>query len=69
MPKVAISPKFQIVIPKSIRERLKLKPGQQVSILEKDGLIYVIPSRSIKELRGYLKGMDTSDLREHQDRI
>lgn len=69
MPKVTISPKFQIVIPKSIRERLKLKPGQQVSILEKDGLIYVIPSRSIKELRGYLKGMDTSDLREHRDRI
>ncbi len=69
MPKVTISPKFQIVIPKPIRERLKLKPRQQVSILEKDGLIYVIPSRSIKELRGYLKGMDTSDLREHQDRI
>lgn len=69
MLKVTISPKFQIVIPKPIREKLKLKPKQSVSILEKDGLIYIIPSKNIKNLRGYLKGMEITNLREHEDRI
>ncbi len=44
---VSISPKFQVVIPKSIREALKLKPGQKVQMIQYKGQIVMIPVRSI----------------------
>jgi AbrB family looped-hinge helix DNA binding protein len=66
---IKISPKFQVVIPKEIRERMKLKPKQEVSVFEKDGIIYVIPIRPMKELRGFAKGLDTSNIREKEDRL
>lgn len=56
---VTISPKFQVVIPLEIRESLKLRPGQKVHAMEIDGRIEFVPVRSPKELRGFLKGIDT----------
>jgi AbrB family looped-hinge helix DNA binding protein len=66
---VKVSPKYQIVIPLDVREKMELKPGQEVVVIEKDGVIHVIPLKPIKEMRGFLKGMDTSQIRDEEDRI
>ena len=68
MQTVTISPKYQIVIPKAVRETLKLRPGQKMQIVEYDGRIELIPERDIKELRGFLKGINTEFKRE-EDRV
>lgn len=57
---VTISPKFQVVIPRAVRERLDLSPGQQVQALVYDGRIELIPLRPAKALRGFLRGIDTA---------
>jgi AbrB family looped-hinge helix DNA binding protein len=67
--RAVISPKFQIVIPKEIRERLDLRPGQQVALIERQGLITIVPQRPISELRGILKGAPTNDYRDETDRF
>ncbi len=64
MQAVAISPKFQIVIPKSIRELLHLMPGQKVQLLAYENRVEIIPERDIKDMRGFLKGIDTAFERE-----
>jgi AbrB family looped-hinge helix DNA binding protein len=68
MQTVTVSPKYQVVIPKSIREALKLRPGQKMSVITFDGRIELIPDRDISELRGFLKGIDTRVERE-KDRV
>jgi AbrB family looped-hinge helix DNA binding protein len=68
METVTVSPKFQVVIPKEIREKLKLKPGQKLQIIEFGDRIEFIPIKDIKEARGFLKGIDTKIEREG-DRI
>ncbi|MCL4540618.1 MAG: AbrB/MazE/SpoVT family DNA-binding domain-containing protein [Bacteroidetes bacterium] len=68
MTTVKISPKYQVVIPKEIRRRLKLKPGQTLQILEFRDRIEFIPLTNIRDARGMLKGIDTSVDREG-DRI
>ncbi len=69
METVTISTKFQVVIPKSIRERLRLKPGQKVQAIAYDERIELIPVRAAKELRGVLRGLDTSFERDEEDRV
>jgi len=64
MQSVTVSPKYQIVIPKTVREALKLYPGQKMQIVEYAGRIELIPERDIKELRGFLKGINTEFSRE-----
>jgi AbrB family looped-hinge helix DNA binding protein len=66
---VTISPKFQVVIPKSIREQLKLTPGQKVQAIAYKGRVELVPLRPIGELRGLLQGLDTSFERDHKDRV
>ncbi len=68
MQMVTISPKFQIVIPKKIRESLQLSPGQKVQTLVYDDRIELIPLRPLKQMRGFLKGIDTTIMRE-KDRV
>ncbi len=68
MQTVTVSPKFQIVIPKSIREVLHLRPGQKMQVMEYAGRVELIPERDIKELRGFLKGINTAFTRE-EDRV
>ena len=63
-----VSPKYQVVIPKNIRDALKLRPGQKMRVIEYDGRIELIPDRDISELRGFLKGIDTRVERE-KDRV
>ena len=64
MATVTISPKFQVVIPKAIREQLHLSPGQKVEAIVYEDRIELIPVRPIEELRGFVKGIDTSIDRE-----
>ena len=56
---VTVSQKYRVVIPKEIRESLKLRPGQKMQVVEHDGRIEFIPDRDTNELRGFLKGIDT----------
>jgi len=64
MQSVTVSPKYQVVIPKTVREALKIHPGQKMQIIEYAGRIELIPERDIKELRGFLKGINTEFKRE-----
>ena len=69
MDTVKVSPKFQGVIPKKIREQLELKPGEELQIYLLDGSIRLHRPRSIKELRGIAKGMQwKDDYRDRNDR-
>jgi AbrB family looped-hinge helix DNA binding protein len=68
MQSVTVSPKYQVVIPKTIREALNLRPGQKMQVVEYNGRIELIPERDIKELRGFLKGINTEFQRE-EDRV
>ena len=65
---VTVSPKFQIVIPKTVRQSLHLRPGQKMQVVEYDGRIEFIPERDITELRGFLKGINM-ELEREEDRI
>ena len=65
---VIVSPKFQVVIPRDVRESLRLHPGQKMQVIEYDGRIEFIPERDIAELRGFLKGINTKFERE-KDRV
>lgn len=65
---VTISSRYQVVIPKDVRERLDLKPGQQVEAIAYKGRIELIPLEPIESMRGFLKGIDTTVPRE-DDRI
>jgi len=66
--KATISPKYQVVIPRELRESLHLKPGEKVEFLLYENRIEMIPVRDIKKMRGYLKGIDTTVERE-KDRV
>ena len=65
---VTVSSKYQVVIPKDVRERLGLKPGQKVQALAVGGRVELVPVEPIKRLRGFLKGMST-DLKREKDRV
>lgn len=60
MTTVTISPKFQIVIPKAIRSLLGLRPGQKVHAIPYEDRLEIIPVRRMKDMRGFLRGIDTS---------
>lgn len=68
METVLVSPKFQIVIPRAIRESLKIRPGQKIQIILYSDRIELIPLKPIKKMHGFLKGIDTSIARE-PDRV
>lgn len=68
MTTTTLSPKYQVVIPKDVREKLHLKSGQKMTVVTKGGVIYFIPEKPLGSYRGFLKGMDTKDIRDEQDR-
>ena len=59
METVTLSPDFEVVIPRSVREELGLTPGQQMQVFSFDRCIEIIPLRPIQQLRGMLRGMNT----------
>ena len=64
METVTLSPKYQVVIPKRIRERLKVKKGQKFQVFFFEGRIELIPVKNIREMRGFLEGIDTEIIRD-----
>lgn len=68
MTAITISPKFQVVIPKQIRDTLHLKPGQRIQAILYENRIELIPVRPVDQMRGFLKGIDTHVERE-PDRV
>ncbi len=64
-----ISSKYQVVIPKQVREHLDLKPKQKLTVIEKDKMLILIPHATLDELRGIAAGAGTDDHREKKDRF
>jgi len=64
MAAVTVSPKYQVVIPKEVREKLGLSPGQKIQVVVYGDRIVLIPVRPTKQMRGFLRGIDTRVNRE-----
>lgn len=64
MNQVTVSSKYQVVIPREVRDQLQIRPGQQVRVIPYGDRIELIPVRLITEMRGFLRGLDTSVERE-----
>jgi len=65
---VKVSPKFQVVIPKEIRESLHVLPGQRMQVVQYENRIELIPERDVSELEGFLQGINT-DFKREKDRL
>lgn len=68
MTSVTVSPKYQVVIPKEVRESMGIVSGQKIQVLTYRNRIELIPIKPMEEMRGFLKGIDTIVEREH-DRL
>jgi AbrB family looped-hinge helix DNA binding protein len=64
MNSVTVSPKFQVVIPKDVRDRMHLAPGQKMQVISYGDRIELVPVRPVRSMRGFLKGINTSVERE-----
>ena len=69
MARTRLSPKYQVVIPKEVRESIGLEVGQEFQIVSKGGVITLVPERPLSSLRGFAKGIRTDKLREKKDRV
>lgn len=69
METVTLSSKYQLVIPRAAREHLDLEPGAKLTVIEKGGVLYLIPERPVAELRGAARGSRRKRLREKKDRL
>ena len=65
---VTVSPKFQVVIPKEVRDSMGIVPGQKIQMLTYRNRIELIPIKPMKKMRGLLKGIDTGVKRD-SDRV
>ncbi len=68
MKAVTVSPKYQIVIPKEIRESMEIRPGEKLQIIQYLNRIEIIPVRDVKKMRGVLRGIST-DVKRDRDRV
>ena len=64
-----LSTKFQLVLPRATRERLKLAPGTRFTVIDKGGVIFLIPQRPMRAYRGVVRGASPRGLREKKDRL
>ena len=64
MKTVTVSPKYQVVIPREVRESMGISPGEKVQVLQYENRIELIPVRKISKMRGFLKGIDTTVKRD-----
>ena len=64
-----VSTKYQVVIPKEVRRRVKMKPGQKFIVWEKAGIIHLVPILKLENMEGLFKGMDARNIREEGERF
>lgn len=69
METVKVSPKYQVVIPKAVRESAGIRPGQEVAVFNYRGRIEVVPMEPVKKMRGFLRGVGSEIEREEDRRI
>jgi AbrB family looped-hinge helix DNA binding protein len=69
MKTATLSTKYQLVLPREIRERLRLAPGTRLTVLDKGGVIYLIPQRPLRALRGVARGASPRGLRDKKERL
>lgn len=69
MTQVTVSPKYQIVIPKEVRQKFPIHKGQKMAVVVKGDLILLVPVFPLKYYRGIAKGMSWEDIREKKDRV
>jgi AbrB family looped-hinge helix DNA binding protein len=69
MDTVTLSPKFQVVIPRRVRERIGLRPGEKLQVISFDDRIELIPVRPMSEMKGFLRGLDPTFQRDQEDRV
>jgi len=65
---ITVSPKYQILIPKKVRNNLHIKPGNKLQVFSYNGRIEIIPIKSFSSLKGSLKGINTNIARD-EDRF
>ena len=68
MTTVTLSPKYQVVIPQRVREKMRLKPGERFHVINYDGRVELVPVRKMREMRGFLRGLN-SDIPRDEDRL
>lgn len=66
---VTVSPKYQVVIPKAVRERVGITPGEKLYVRSLDDRIELVRSRPMREMRGFLRGLDPTFVRDEEDRV
>ena len=69
MARTKVSSKYQVVIPKDIRTRTEIRPGQEFQVIAKGGVITLVPDRPISAMRGFVRGIKTTGFREKKDRL
>jgi AbrB family looped-hinge helix DNA binding protein len=69
METVTLSSKYQLVLPRATRERLRLQPGMKLTVLAKGDVIFLVPDRPIRAFRGIARGTTDRGLREKKDRL
>lgn len=69
METATLSSKFQLVVPRGARERLGLRPGMRFTVLDKGGVLFLVPERPMRAFRGLAKGTSRQGLREKRDRL
>ncbi|HET9854834.1 MAG TPA: AbrB/MazE/SpoVT family DNA-binding domain-containing protein [Methylomirabilota bacterium] len=66
---MVLSSKYQLVLPRGARERLHLRPGMRITVLQKGGVIFLVPERPVRTYRGIVRGVSPKGLREKKDRL
>ena len=69
MARTRVSSKYQVVIPKEVRSRAGIRPGQEFQVIAKGGVIVLVPQRPLSAMRGFVRGIKTSGFREKKDRV
>lgn len=69
METVTISSKYQLVLPRGARERLGLRPGMKLTVVDKGGVIFLVRERAMRAYRGVARGASGRGLREKKDRL
>jgi AbrB family looped-hinge helix DNA binding protein len=68
MDTVTVSARYQVVIPRAVRDRMRIRPGQRLEVIGFDDRIELIPVRRMREMRGFLRGFDPSFYRDENER-